>query len=77
MGRRQGTAAAYAKRPASPPSAALPVELASAAPGSARVHLFLGGGEDRGRFAGNRQQRGVIKISNAVCGACYPPTFLT
>ena len=37
----------------------------------------LGGGEDRGRFAGNRRQRGVIKIPNAVCGACYRPTILT
>jgi hypothetical protein len=43
MGRRQGTAAAYAKRPASAPSAALPVELASAARRSARVHLFFWG----------------------------------
>jgi len=53
MGRRQGTAAAYAKRPASAPSAALPVELASAATGSARVHLFFGG---RGRPWAFRRQ---------------------
>jgi len=53
MGRRQGTAATYAKRPASAPSAALPVQLASGATGSARVHLYFGG---RGRPWAFRRQ---------------------
>ena len=53
MGRRQRTAAAYAKRPASAPSAALPVELASGTTGCAQVHLFFGG---RGRPWAFRRQ---------------------
>jgi hypothetical protein len=41
-------------------------------PGAPRSISSLGGGEDRGRFAGNRRQRSVVKIPNAVCGACFP-----
>jgi len=46
-------------------------------PGAPGSISSLGGGEDRGRFDGNRRQRGVIKIPNPVCGACYRPTILT
>jgi len=78
MGRRQGTAAAYAKRPASAPSAALPVELASAATGSARVHLFFGG---RGRPWAFRRQPPATRRSQdtkrCLRRLLPPPTILT
>ena len=76
MRRRQGTAAAYAKRPASAPSAALPVELASAATGSARVHLFFGG---RGRPWAFRRQPPATRRSQDTkrcLRRLLPPTSL-
>jgi len=45
-------------------------------PGAPGSISSLGGGDDRGRFAGNRRQRGVVKIPNPVCGACSRPTSL-